>query len=175
MVICTCFSPCPVVMPQCCGCHRLSCVTICHPVIHCWHWGILWSSKHLLSTLQAVAHSGGGCWVPLSCPFHCHLGLLWFLSPFIVVVIPHHCCPLVLRHPVVPLWPLWSCHSCHCHWCPPLSLACFFVIPQHLPLLFCHPTVAHYPHWCSPVIFAFPCHHCSCFVGVLVWQSCCCK
>ena len=51
-------------------------------VVHRWHLGVLWSSKHPQSTLRAVACSGGGgCQVPSSsCPFHCHLGLSWSLS-----------------------------------------------------------------------------------------------
>jgi hypothetical protein len=66
-------------------------------------------------------------WVPgvgcLHCaPSCCHLGSSWFLSLFVVVVVPSRCCPFVLCCPVVQLWPLLSCHHCCCCWHPPLEI-----------------------------------------------------
>jgi hypothetical protein len=175
MVICAHFSPRPVLLVP--WVSSLSCVIV-PPVVHRWCWGVLWSSKHLLSTLRAVARSGGGgCRVPSSCPFRCHLGSSWcpcsswFLSLFVVLLVP--------RRPALALVVLPSM-SLSLASPVVLGLFClgFFVtplIPQHLPSSFCRPAVARRPRRCSPVVFAFPRRHCSRLCGCVGRQSRCCK
>jgi hypothetical protein len=163
MVICTRFSPHPVLpVPWVLS---LSCVIV-PPVVRRWRWRVLWSSKHPLSTLRAVARSGGGgCRVPLS-SHRPHRR-----APSVVIWGRRGSCPCSSSSlsPIVLPWPLLASPIV-------LSLFClgFFVtplIPQHLPSSFCRPAVARRPHRCSPIVFAFPRCHCSRLCGCVGRQS----
>jgi hypothetical protein len=123
----------------------LSCVII-PPIVRRWRWDVLWSSKHLLSTLRAVAHSGGGgCQVPSSS--HCPRPR----APSIVIW--GHCgscpCSSSSSSPIVLPWPSLSCHQCRCRWHPPLSWA-FFVWVSLSP-----PSSPNISRCCSVVLLLF--------------------
>jgi hypothetical protein len=135
MVICARFSPHPILLVL--WVSSLSCVIV-PPIIHRWHWGVLWSSKHLLSTLRAVARSsGGGCRVPSSSHCPCHR------APSVVIWGFRSSCPCSSSSlsPIILPWPLLSCHQCHCRWHPPLSWAFFVWVSSSPPS---PPNISHH-------------------------------